>query len=94
MIVKQLNTCSDVNLQQGSSGGSNLCVRYGKDWNILETLCTSISEWLETGVVDVNNYPTRFHAAINTQTIANFYERYIHPNIVVRVNGRVKALYW
>ena len=39
------------------------------EFSIGETLCTSISEWLETGVVDVNNYPTRFHAAINTQTM-------------------------
>jgi formate dehydrogenase assembly factor FdhD len=37
-------------------------------FSIEETLCTSISEWLETGTVDVNNYPAGFHAAINTQT--------------------------
>jgi hypothetical protein len=38
------------------------------EFSIGETLCTSISEWLETGTVDVDKYPARFHDAITTQT--------------------------
>jgi hypothetical protein len=38
------------------------------EFSIGDTLCTSLSEWLDTGMVDVNKYPRRFHNAINTQT--------------------------
>jgi hypothetical protein len=38
------------------------------EFSIGETLCTAISEWLETGIVNVHNYPPRFHATLNTQT--------------------------
>ena len=38
------------------------------EFSIGETLCTAISEWLETGIVIIDNYPPRFHAALATQT--------------------------
>lgn len=38
------------------------------EFSIGETLCTSLSEWLDTGLVDTDKYPRRFHDAINTQT--------------------------
>jgi hypothetical protein len=37
------------------------------EFSIGETLCTSISKWLETGTVNVDNYPPQLHDTITTQ---------------------------
>ena len=37
------------------------------DFDLQETLCSAIANWLEDNKVDINNYPQKYHDAMITQ---------------------------